>query len=68
MSVAYSTNQVAKKLGMNQANLQRLIRQKLVPFPPLRKIGGMTVRLWTTRDVERLKKSIAMRHKKRGKK
>ncbi len=54
----YSTVQAAKMLGMHQANLQRLIRQKRIPFPPLETIGGVKVRLWSDSDVERVRKGM----------
>jgi excisionase family DNA binding protein len=55
----YSTTEVAKKLGIHQANLQRLIRRKRIPFPPLIKVGRLSIRLWTPRDVERARTAIA---------
>lgn len=61
----YSTVQVARKLGFSQVYLQRLIRKRLVPFPPLTKIGGVTVRLWGDSDVARLRKALAKRPRTR---
>lgn len=54
----YSTVQAAKMLRIDPANLQRLIRQKRVPFPPIEMIGGIRIRLWTENDVERARKTI----------
>jgi len=54
----YSTVQAAKMLGIHQPSLQRLIRQKRVPAPPIQMIGGIRVRLWTKRDVERARKAM----------
>lgn len=54
----YSTVQAAKMLGVHQPSLQRLIRQKRVPFPPMQKVGGIRVRLWTKADVERARKAM----------
>jgi excisionase family DNA binding protein len=59
----YSTTEVAKKLGIHQANLQRLIRRKRIPFPPLIKVGRLSIRLWTPRDVERARTAIAQGRK-----
>ena len=59
----YSTAEVAKILGMHQPNLQRLIARKSIPFPPLVKVGQIKVRLWTARDVQRVKKLLAKRRK-----
>jgi hypothetical protein len=55
----YSTVQVAKMLGLDQANLQRLIRNKRIPFPQLVRVGPLAVRLWTKAQVERARKVIA---------
>lgn len=54
----YSTAQVSKMLGLHQPNLQRLIREKRIPFPPLQRVGKMRVRLWTTKDVTRAREAI----------
>ena len=54
----YSTSQVAKLLGLHQPNLQRLIREKRIPFPPLQRIGKLRIRLWTLRDVKRAREAI----------
>jgi predicted DNA-binding transcriptional regulator AlpA len=61
----YSTVQVAQMLGMGQANLQRLIRQKRIPFPPLLRVGSVAIRLWTKAQVERARKALAKRRKRR---
>jgi hypothetical protein len=61
----YSTNQVAKKLGINQANLQRAIRRETVPFPPLQKVGALKIRLWSDTDIARLRKAIGKARKRR---
>jgi excisionase family DNA binding protein len=54
----YSTAQVAKMLGLHQPNLQRLIREKRVPFPQVRRVGKLRIRLWTPRDVKRAREAI----------
>ena len=61
-----STSQVAKLLGLWQPNLQRLIRQRKVKAPPLVKVGGMKIRLWSVADVERARKSIDKRKALKG--
>jgi hypothetical protein len=61
----YSTVQVARKLGIDQAYLQRLIRKRVVPFPPLVKAGALKIRLWGDRDVARLRKALAERRRNR---
>jgi excisionase family DNA binding protein len=54
----YSTAQVAKMLGLHQPNLQRLIREKRIPFPPLQRVGKLRIRLWSTKDVRRAREVI----------
>jgi predicted DNA-binding transcriptional regulator AlpA len=62
-----STVQVARKLGFSQGYLQRLIRKRVVPFPPLVKVGALKIRLWGDRDVARLRKALAERPRNRRK-
>jgi hypothetical protein len=52
----FSTTKAAEKLGMHRVNLQNAIKQRKLPAPKLSKIGGVNVRLWTTRDIERARR------------
>jgi hypothetical protein len=54
-----STREAAKKLGVTLLTLQRHVLAKSVEAPPLQKIGGVTVRLWTNRDIEKARKVLA---------
>jgi hypothetical protein len=54
----YSTVQVAEKLGLLQPNLQRMIAKRLIPFPPLARIGRLKVRLWSDEDVAAARKAL----------
>ena len=45
-------------LGLHQPNLQRAIREKRIPVPPLVKVGKMTIRLWSKSDVEAARKEL----------
>lgn len=63
----YSTVQVARKCGFKQAYLQKLIRKRIVPFPPLTKAGALKIRLWNDADIARLRKALAKRRAKRRK-
>jgi len=57
-----STREAAKKLGVTILTLQRHVTAKTVKAPPLQKIGGVSVRLWTARDIAKAKKVLrAMR-------
>lgn len=38
--------------------LQRYIAAGKIKAPRLQKVGGVTVRLWTVRDIERVRKEI----------
>ena len=52
----YSTGQAAKMLGVNRVTLQRWLIAGRVGEPKKVKMGGVEVRIWTDRDVERLRK------------
>jgi len=54
-----STRDAAKKLGVVLLTLQRHVSAKTVDAPPLQKIGGVKVRLWTARDIEKARKVLA---------
>ncbi len=45
-------------LGLLRPHLQRAIAQGRVPAPPLVKIAGIRVRLWSRRDVERARAAL----------
>ncbi len=64
----YSTTQVADVLGMDQANLQRLIRQKRIPFPPLACVGRLKIRLWSRADVKAAREALKAPRKKEKRK
>jgi hypothetical protein len=54
-----STRDAAKKLGVTILTLQRHVSAKTVPTPPLQKVGGVSVRLWSARDIEKARKVLA---------
>lgn len=52
-----STREAAKKLGISLMTLQRYIGDgNWIKAPRLQKVGGITVRLWTVRDIERARR------------
>ena len=53
-----STAQTAKVLGIQQPNLQRLIRQGKIKAPTITTVGGIRVRLWSMADIEKARKAI----------
>jgi hypothetical protein len=63
MKYPLSTVQVAAVLKMHQPALQRLIREKRIPCPPLEQVGGMRIRLWSKKDVDSAK--AVLRRKKK---
>jgi hypothetical protein len=54
-----STRDAAKKLGVVLLTLQRHVSAKTVDAPPLQKVGGVNVRLWSARDIEKARKVLA---------
>jgi len=55
----FSTLEAAKKLGVARLTLQRHVTAKTVKAPPLQKVGGVRVRLWAARDIEKARKVLA---------
>jgi excisionase family DNA binding protein len=57
----FSTTEVAEMLGIRQPNLQRAIRQGRITAPPLVKVGGMKIRLWSKAEVETARRELRKR-------
>ena len=54
---ANSSREAAKKLGISLMTLQRYIADgNWIKAPRVQKVGGVNVRLWTARDIERARK------------
>src|SRR5215813_4238970 len=51
----YSTRDAANKLGISFTSINRYIADGKIPLPPLVKVGGVTVRLWSDTDIERVR-------------
>src|SRR5215471_1115079 len=51
----YSTRDAAKKLGISFTSINRYIADGKIPLPPLVKVGGVKVRLWSETDIERVR-------------
>jgi predicted DNA-binding transcriptional regulator AlpA len=71
----FSTRQAAKMLGIASSTLARYIAAAKIPAPKAVRIGGMTVHLWTSREIERVRKLLpriedgrTTRHQKQGRK
>ncbi len=54
----FSTNAVAKKLGLQTRTLSRYIQAGKLPAPKKVKSGGMTLHLWTEKDIERARELL----------
>jgi hypothetical protein len=68
MKHRYSTREAAEKVGVTLLTLQRHVFRKTFPVPPLRKVGGVSVRLWSNHDIEKARKALAKVKKGRKKK
>ena len=53
-----STDQVARKLGIDPGTLSRYIKAGKVDAPPPTMAGGMRMRLWSESDMERLRRTL----------
>jgi len=54
----FSTRDAARQLGLDATTLSRYIAAKKVPAPKAVSTGGITVHLWTRRDIERVRKLL----------
>lgn len=59
MKGQYSTREAAEKLGIALVTLQGHVAKKTFAAPPLVKVGGVSVRLWTDKDIARARKVLA---------
>lgn len=54
----YSTQQTAKKLGIDVRSLNRYIAAKKIRPPALSRVGGVKVRLWSDRDIKKVRQLL----------
>jgi len=65
----YSTNGAARKLGIHPITLHRWVLEGRINAPKKQRIGGVAVRLWTDRDMKRVRKYKQENYRKgRGRK
>jgi len=65
----YSTSQVATKIGVHRLTLIRWLLDGKIEEPERVKQGGVDLRLWTDRDVERVRRYKQENYRKgRGRK
>jgi hypothetical protein len=53
-----STREAAKRLGLHIITLQRFVSSRRVPAPALQQVGGVRVRLWSDKDIEKVRKIL----------
>ena len=53
-----STEQVAKKLGIGKSTLSRHILAGKIPAPKETMAGGIRLRLWSEKDIQRLREVL----------
>jgi excisionase family DNA binding protein len=50
-----STGEVAKLVGVHRVTLENWLRKGKLKRPKTTKVGGLTYRFWTNRDIERIR-------------
>lgn len=53
-----STRDAAEELGIHAITLHRYILAKKVPAPEIQRVGRIEVRLWSQRDIDRVRKLL----------
>jgi excisionase family DNA binding protein len=53
-----STTEAARRLKLSRMSLYRHISSGKVAAPPSEVVGGVRVRLWSARDIERVRKQL----------
>lgn len=59
MKTRYSTREAAKKLHVALITLQKHVAKGTFQVPPIVKVGGVQVRLWTDHDIKLAKKALS---------
>ena len=54
----YSTRQVAQELGISWPTLNRYIRDKKIPMPPVTELGSARVRVWSEEDIRKVREIL----------
>jgi predicted site-specific integrase-resolvase len=69
MPKTYSTVEVTRMAGIGRMTLLRWLRDGKIPEPKRIRNGGLNARIWTDRDVERVRKYKQQNYRKgRGRK
>jgi len=65
----YSTGEVAKMLSIHKSTLTGWLKKGLISEPRRNRVAGVGYRIWTERDVERVRRYKAANYRKgRGRK
>jgi hypothetical protein len=56
--LGYSTREAAKIIGISWGTLNKFIALKQIPLPPLTRVGGVRVRLWSDTDIARVREVL----------
>ncbi len=62
----YSTVEVAELVEVSWDTLNRWIRGKKFPVPPVKSLGRIKVRIWTENDVEKVRKYKSDHYRGKG--
>ena len=63
----YSTIELARALGVSYPTLHRWRRERRFPVPPLRRLGRISVRIWTERDLARVRRFMERHYRENRK-
>jgi hypothetical protein len=59
MKALSSTREAARRLGISLLTLQRHATAQTVAAPAVQKVGGIKIRLWSDRDIEKAREDFA---------
>jgi predicted transcriptional regulator len=59
MKGRYTTREAAKKLGRTVVTIQRHIAAGTIDAPQLLTVGTVQVRMWSDRDIEKVRKVLS---------
>ena len=65
MGTAYSTLEVARAIDVDKSTLLRWLYTGKLAEPTQKTVAGVTIRLWSEKDLERAKKHREERYRKR---
>ena len=65
MGLTYSTLEVARAIEVNKSTLLRWLYAGKLVEPPQKTVAGVTIRIWTEKDLERARKYREERYRKR---